>query len=223
MKWLAVALAVTPMLAQQVEEPRAKAADYPAHAALDNLALGADFLVHTFAGRGKTFLIEDYLVVEVAVYPAQGSRPMIAQSHFVLRINGKNQLLPQPPQFAAASLKYPDWTQKPTVVAGAGVGDSGVIIGRQPRVQRFPNDPRPSQERLPMPRAPEPADRSGIEKEEEASPAEVCVEQALPEGPAAGPIRGYLYFPHKGKVKSIKKLELLYSAEGRQATLTLRQ
>jgi hypothetical protein len=215
-------LVAATLLAQHVEQPRAKAADYPAHASLKSLALGADFMVHTFSGRGKTFLTEDHLVVEVAVYPSTGVRPMVAHSHFVLRINGKGQIMSQPPQFVAAALKYPDWHTKPSVVADARVGDSGVIIGREPRAQRFPNDPRPSQERLPMPRAPEPADRSGIEKEA-VSPAEVCIEQALPEGPAAGPIRGYVYFPFKGKMKSVKKVELLYSAEGEQATLMLRQ
>jgi len=206
----------------QTEEPRPKPTDYPAHASLKTVALGAEFMVHTFTGRGRTFLLDNYLVVEVAVYPASGTRPMVAHSHFTLRVNGKLHLLAQAPQFAAASLKYPDWERKPELVVGAGTGDAGVLIGRQPRVERFPGDPRPGQERLPNPpRVPTSEDRSGIGKQE-VSPAEVCVEQALPEGIAAGPIRGYLYFPFKGKMKSIKELDLLYASEGQKASLALR-
>jgi hypothetical protein len=209
--------------AQSVEEPRAKPADYPAHTELKTLSLGAEFMVHTFSGNGKTFFVEDYLVVEVAVYPASGSRPMVAHSHFTLKINGKRSIAPQPPPFVAASLKYPDWERKPTLTTEAGVGDAGVILGRRRPEPRFPGDNRPARERLPNPpRAPGDGNRAGIEKEEVRA-EEVCVEQALPEGVASGPLRGFLYFPHKGKVKDIKKLDLLYAVpEGISATLKLR-
>jgi hypothetical protein len=208
--------------AQDIEQPRAKAANYPAHAELKALSIGADFLVHTFSGKGQSFFVPDYLVIEVAIYPVPGSRPLVAHSHFTLKINGKQPILPQPPQFVAASLKYEDWERRPTVVAEAGVGDAGVILGRRQPTSRFPGDRRPTQDRLPKPpRAPDSS--SGVEKQEEVRAEEICVEQALPEGVAAGPWRGYIYFPHKGKVKDIKKLELVYSGlEGHTGTLKLR-
>ncbi len=36
------------------------------------------------------------------------------------------------------------------------------------------------------------------------------IRTALPEGSFKGPVSGFLYFPWKGKPKSIKKLDLLY-------------
>jgi hypothetical protein len=223
MRSCAVPLALAVCLAQSVEQPRRSASDYPAHAELKTRSLGADFLVHTFSGNGKSFFTADYLVVEAAFYPARGQRPVVAHSHFLLRVNGKERIHAQLPQFVAASLKHPDWEgREGGVVVGAGAGDLGVILGRRERTPRFPGDTGAPGTRLPAPpRAPKPEDRSGIESEP-VLPEQVCVEQALPEGPAAGPIRGYLYFPYKGKVARIAKLELLYAADGERATLKLR-
>ena len=36
-----------------------------------NQALGAEYMVHSFGSNGQMFFTEDYLVVEVALYPFQ--------------------------------------------------------------------------------------------------------------------------------------------------------
>ncbi len=205
-------------------EPRPQPADYPVHAVLGKAALGAEYLVHTVSGRNQSFLARDYLVVEVGLYPAKGTTLVVSNSHFTLRLNGKKSvLIAQPPAFVAASLKYPDWEYRPSVIAVAGVGDAGVILGRPQRTERFPGDPVPSRERLPdPPKAPSPQDRSGLEKTP-VRPEEVAVEEALPEGEISRPVRGYLYFHYKGKTKSIRSVELVYNGPGGAAgTITLR-
>jgi hypothetical protein len=108
---------------------KSKASEYPVHAALPNGGfLAAEYLVRSFGGDAGMFTAEDYLVVEVAVFP-KGDL-LLANSHFTLRLNGKKQaLVAQPPQFVSAAIKYDDWERRPTMVGTAGVGDGGVIVG----------------------------------------------------------------------------------------------
>ena len=205
-------------------DPHAKPSDYQVHTRLQDLTLAADFLGHSFSGPSGMFATEDYLVIDVALYPDRNTTLAVAHSHFTLRLNGKKvPLMTQPAQFVAASLKYEDWTLRPTLTATAGVGDAGVILGRPESRERFPGDPRPQQRRLPNPpSAPTPEDRSGIDRAPPPNPAEICVEQSLPEAEITGPLRGYIYFPFRGNLKSIRKAELLYSRGGVTTVLALR-
>ncbi len=204
--------------------PRPKAAEYPAHTQTETLAIGAEFMLRSFGAGGQTYAAEDYLVVDVALYPAKGTKLAVAHGQFSLRINGGRQaLLAAPPPFVAASVKYPDWEYRPRVIAGAGAGDAGVIIGRPESVGRFPGDPRPGRERLPAPpRAPAPEDRAGIERLEPVKPEEIVVREALEEGEPTHPRRGFLYFPFKGKTNKLKTVELIYNGPAGTATLKLR-
>jgi hypothetical protein len=219
----AVLGAVLP-LAAAGSDPRPKAADYPAHAAMPKAAIGAEYLVRSFSGHNRTFAAPDHLVVEVAVYPAPEEKLPVSTRHFSLRLNGKREvLLPQSPGAVAASMKYPDWERRRRVEAIGGVGDGGVILGRPQPVERFPGDPRPGQTRLPAPpRAPAPEDRAASESEQPVRAEDVLVEFELPEGDAARPVSGYLYFYFKGKTKSIRSLELVYQGPGGNTTLRLR-
>jgi len=47
--------------------PSPKATDYPVHAKLDKIALGAEYLVRAFSGEGQSLVALHYLVVEVVV------------------------------------------------------------------------------------------------------------------------------------------------------------
>ena len=199
------------------------AAEYPVQATLPSVSIGAEYLVRSVSGRSQTFFIPDYLVVEVAVFPSPGQSLAISSRHFSLRVNGsKGALSPQSPGFVAAALKYPDWERRRTVEAIAGTGSGGVILGRPPATERFPGDPMPGRTRLPPPpRAPEPENRSGVEKEPVRA-EDVIAESVLPERETSLPISGYLYFPFKGKTKSIRSLELLYQGPAGNAPLRLR-
>jgi len=106
-----LSLCLTALSAYAGTTPKAAAADYPAHTRLDTLAIGAEYTVHSFSGDHTTFIADDYLVVEVALYPDKGECVTVEPNDFSLRINGKRQMLAQAPEFVAPSLQNTDWQQ----------------------------------------------------------------------------------------------------------------
>ena len=204
-------------LLAQVVPARQKPADYPVHAQAAAAGIGAEFMVHVAVVEGKSYFVPDYFVVEVAVFPDKSGSIQLLNEHFALRINGKKQeLKAQTPGFAAASLKYPDWTKRPSATASAGVGNGGIVIGR-PRTQpRFPGDERP-------PRSTAPTQSAGIpDKEQLMTAAEAVVAAALNEVRIEKPAAGYLYFPYRGDGKKAGKIELIYRGPAGEVTLPLR-
>jgi hypothetical protein len=185
--------------------------------------MGAEFLARSLLSPEGNVVLRDYVAVEVGFLVPKGRRTVLTSNQFLLRINGKKQpLLSQTPGMVAASVKYEDWERRPSVAASAGMGDAAVILGRPRQTERFPGDRRPTQDRLPAPpKAPGQEDRSGIEKQPQLAPEEIVTRQALPEGEAAGFVRGMVYFPFKGKIASIQKLDLLYEGPSGAAVLKL--
>ena len=179
----------------------------------------AEFQVRSISSGKAVFVSEDHIVVEVTVTPPDKQEIAVSHGHFTLRMNGKKRLLlPQPPQFVAAAFKYPNWYRHRGVTMQAGP----VILGGPQISERLPGDPNPGRRRLPRPpSAPESEDRSGMENEE-IRPEELVVEAALPEGAASLPVKGYLYFPYRGAIKKIKKLELIYTGPAGDTTIALR-
>lgn len=99
--FLLPAVAATALLA---DDPRAKATDYPADAESPRLAIGAEYLVHSFGNGKQMYFAPDFLVVDTAVYPHEPL--LINPGQFALRINGTTVLLPAAPQLVARSLSY---------------------------------------------------------------------------------------------------------------------
>ncbi|MBI3695278.1 MAG: hypothetical protein HY238_10625 [Acidobacteria bacterium] len=213
----AVLLLACPLFAGT--EPKPAASDYPVHLSVEAVSLGAEYLVRSVSAHSKTFFAQDHLVVEAALYPSKGRALTVSLGQFSLRVNKKETIPAQAPQFVAAGFKYPDWERRPTLVGVAGVGDGTVIVGAPQPTERFPGDPtvrRP----LPPPQAPKAQER---DEQEPATRAEdVVVEAAFPEGEIRSAAAGYLYFPYKGKPKAIRSLELLYSGPGGPVTVRLR-
>jgi hypothetical protein len=213
---------LTGMLAAQYgTSPKPSEQDYPVHAKMEKLSIGAEYLVHSFSGgppnNTQTFIANDYLVVEVALYPAKGEIDTLNDAQFSLRLNGKQVLDAQPPGFVAGSLKYPEWGTHPRTMASVGP----VIFGAPQPTERFPGDPQG----LPAPPAPRaPTDNpSGMDKQEPLKADELVIQTALPEGEHHGPVSGYLYFAYRGKIKRIHTLELDYNSPTSSATLSLQQ
>jgi hypothetical protein len=215
----AFAMAVSPQTVAPLGlANRPKPADYPVHASSPGADIGAEYLVHGFSGKRGTYIARDHLVVEIAIFPSR--EMMVSSGHFTLKVNGKKQVLfAQPPQFVAAALKWDDWENRRQMEVYAGAGDA--TIGVSPRWEpRFPGDNR--ERRLPQPpKAPQPEHASVARAEYPEKAEEVVIETALVEGPTAHPIAGYLYFPFKGKPKSIKSLELVYTGPDGSVTLKL--
>ena len=172
--------------------------------------MGAEFMIHSFSEGEASYIAPDYLVVEVALYPPRAKAIEIGLSQFHLRVNGKKQPLPaQPPQMVAMSLSHPQWREAPRLEADAGMGNVGVGIGH-PRPEDIPGmPPEPGTRRPPPPEVPK-DNPGGIGPREPVRPEELVVRTALPEGEIHSPRSGFLYFAYKGKIGSIKSLELLY-------------
>jgi hypothetical protein len=208
------------LLLGQGTEPKHRPEDYEEHAQAGNVGIGAEFMVHSFSRGEQTFIAQDYLVVEVALFPPKGETIVVENGNFSLRLNGKKQLLlPQSASMVAAALQHPEWEQPRGVTPsiGVGAGNTGVILGGPARnPYPFPgSNPPGSQPPAPVP---VPQDNpTGMQKEQVKADV-LVVETALVEGPHHSAISGFLYFPFRGKISSLKTLELLY----RDAVLKLR-
>jgi hypothetical protein len=200
-------------------KPKPAASDYPVHAKTAEMDIGVEYMVRSF-GADQILLADDFLVVEVAVYPGLRSGVQIDTRKFTLRINGKKQVLfPQSAGMVAASLKYPDWQRKPQMTLGGGMGDRGIILGQPQGQPRFPGDRR-TEPRLPAPPQTSTGD-SPVEKEP-MDINELVQKVALPEGLARFPVSGYLFFPYGGKLKSLKSVELLIEGDSEPLVLRLK-
>lgn len=202
-------------------EPRSDAQQCQVHASLLTAAIGADFHSRAIPGPNGGFLNSDYLVVEVAVFPAKAAPEFaVKASEFRLLLNGsKRGLAPAPAGFVAASMKYPEWSQRPRLEASGGAGPIDIILGRPRPTERFPGDPSA---RNPYPAPP----RTAPEKEP-TEPAldgpTAAVQFALAEESGRGPRSGLLYFEFKGKVASLKRVVLEYEGAAGKTTLLLLQ
>jgi hypothetical protein len=182
-------------------DARPSPADYPMQASTKDMKLGVEYMVRSFLADHTSFSIDDYLLVEIGVFPDREAA--LDLRRFILRINGKTLLHSQTPGMVAASVKYPDWRIKPSVEAGVMRGDGrAVIVGRNPQVQRWPGDPRQS------PAPPERNSPVAAEKEP-IDYAHLINRSALPEGKFNKPLAGFAFFPYDGKLKSIRTVELL--------------
>ena len=72
-----------------------------------------------------------------------------------------------------------------------------------PTIRNYPNNRLPS-----PPRAPN--GDSNTPQKETVKADELLMKTALPEGPHKGPVSGFVYFPWRGKVSTIKSIELVY-------------
>lgn len=197
------------------DAPRSKPSDYPEHVTIPSLEIGAEYLVHSIPGPNGGYFAQDYLVVEVAISPASRSGLKISSRQFSLRINNKSTLATEASGAVAASIKYPDWEQQRNMAVQAGP----LIFGAPPAVGRFPGDPGQAQP-LPAPQIPD--QTNSVDKPADLPIESAMANAALPEGFISETIKGCLFFHFKGKLKSIKSLDLIYGAGENGANATIR-
>ncbi len=197
-------------------EPRPKASDYPAHAKAGRLEIGAEFDFRTVTRGRDWFFLQDAIVVEVGIFGPAGQAAKISPGQFTLRINGKGPALPALPPGVVISQEK--WGHRPQLTVAAQGGQ--VVFGGPEAAPRFPGDPR-GPRTDPRPRPPE-EDTGAQPARPEISPARFLEEAALPSGKRTLPVAGYLYFPYKGKIRKIKKLELYYQSGKTGAVIRLR-
>lgn len=201
--------------------PRSSSSDYPAHEDTPTATIGA--LRVPAEQLNKNFpadFSKKYVVVEVAIYPKAGAVDLVA-SDFVLRLaDGESH--PDTAEEVAGIWRphtkaHPDVTSKlPQVTTETGVilaSGTDPATGRRTTgtgtyesvgVSNYPRQPQ----QYPTSSAPNDADRMEGQ----------LTKWALPEGKAASPVAGYLYFPVSAK-RSKGTLELQYTHESSSANL----
>ena len=195
--------------AQQGLPARATSTDYQTQAKVGNLTIGAEFTGHGIPNAQQPLNSEDHVAVEVAIFGPADARLIIGPTDFSLRINGKKDLLPsQPWGLVAKSVKDLEWISLDAVpgeskskgsVNGGGGGGQGAGQGSS-------NLPPPP------PKVPIDVLRGW----------QLAVKNAaLAQGDRALPQAGLIYFPYRGKVTSIRSLELIYEGTAGTASLTL--
>ena len=207
--------------------PRPAAPDYPAHATVKNLTIGAAIVP---AAEVKKIFAADldkagYVVLEIAVYPDKDRQPDVTPADFMLRIqSGSSTMRPaEPSVVAVATVPYdknqgapPSLPGKVQVYTESTIGYEsgpyhrgvytatgvGVGIGDPPIP---PPPPGPSKDQV----------RDDLET--------LLSTKSLPAGQAAQPIAGYLYFPKPAARHKSGAYELAWYGPDASAKLLLKQ
>jgi hypothetical protein len=203
-------------------EPKLTAANYPAHAEINGIAVGASLLT---ADQARRAFVSDVnrccLVVEVAFYPPKDAPLNLSLNDFVLRIKDADVAeKPSSAKVIAASLQKKAGSDRDVTVSpsygigyqsgrsydpvtgttqGSGVTQStGVLVGVG----------RP---------VPNPA---STDKDRAAMEAELG-EKGLPEGAASAAVAGYIYFPVASNKKKSATRQLEYKLGDNKVVLSL--
>ena len=219
-RWALLATFPLTLLAETQDgiPPRRSAADYPAHAEVEGVAVGAALLTaeqvrHNFVSD----LNRGYLVVEVSAYPNVSEGIELARHHFVLKTaEGTHLSRPADPKTVAAILNRTAGSDREvTLYPSVGIGyESGPrydpVTGTQ-RVGGLSTSAGvgvgvgPSQ--------------SGASEQDRRTMEMELSEKGLPDIKTSKPVSGYLYFPVTGKKKSGLLLEC---GLGREKPLVLK-
>jgi hypothetical protein len=207
MRWILLLYICAGAALAQGTTPKANASEYPVHAEMRGVAIGAEFMIHSFSRGEETFIARDYLVLEVALFPPKKGTVDVDHGRFRLRINGRKEALAaQPASMVGASLQHPEWSQEPHAIGQVGP----VILGAPRQGSPFPGAGGGAPPPRPVPR---PESQEGVDKRLPTDAAQLAVETELPQGVFDGPVSGFLYFAYRGKVKGIRSVELLYEDE----------
>src|SRR5262245_45250447 len=208
-RWAILAAFPLTLLAETQDgiPPRRNAADYPAHAQMEGVAVGAALLTqeqvrHNFVSD----LNRGYLVVEVSAYPDASEVIELARHHFVLKTaEGTNLSRAADPKTVAGVLARTAGSDRDVALyPSVGIGyESG------PRVyDPVTGTPRggglttsagvgvgigPSQ--------------SGASEQDRRTMETELSEKGLPDIKTSKPVSGYLYFPATGKERNGLLLE----------------
>ncbi len=192
--------------------------DYPVHVEAARGNIGAEYFGRAYDGAGGSFYAEDYLVIEVALYPEKGAPMKLAPGDFRLRLNGATrEWMPVTSGTVAVAIRQPGLDRtRPGVVMGGGVGPGVIVMGGPRTVERFPGDPQTRGPSRPGTGQPEKPD--GVEMGAKAAQA-LALESMAVDGAGGS---GLLYFHWRGKVRDLKRIELIYDGPAGRASVRLR-
>jgi hypothetical protein len=206
-------------------QPRPSSSDYPVSKTAKEAAIGA---LLAPGDQVKKILPDEisrkYVVVEVAIFPQDGSDVDVTSLDFALKFGPDDIRYPSTPHDLAGV-----WKEKQPSLPSHGPevhGETGVTYGsgNDPVNGRtrgwstyegvavsngHPSDAPP----VDAPPPPPPYDPYVVEAR--------AKEKALPEGQTSRAVAGYLYFPRSTKKRKNTSLELRYSKDGDVVTLSL--
>jgi hypothetical protein len=201
--------------------PRSSADRYHSHAKLDGTSVGANIL--TPKQVQKAFVADVNrccIVVEFAFYPAKEKSPHdLSLDDFALYISGSDiGTKPQSATVVAASLQKKAGSGPPVSVSG------GATVGYESGTYTDPNTGQPTRVHGVYTGTevnvsdPKPAPGS-TERDRQIMETELS-QKGLPEGKAAIPVAGYLYFSIRNRKKDAK-YQLEYNFNGEKLVLPL--
>src|SRR5437763_336976 len=95
------------VLHAQGTKPREKPADYHVQSRIPGFDLAAEYLAHSMPEQGGVIDVNEYLVIELAVFPTTTAAPTVTSGEFTLRVTNnrghKSVLSAQAPGMVAAS------------------------------------------------------------------------------------------------------------------------
>jgi hypothetical protein len=208
-KWAASFVLIAALglqLAWAGTHPRPSAFDYRVQGTSGDVTVGAEIVPSNQVKNLFSTDLSKYVVVEVAVYPKDGTTATVQHIDFSMKVGSETVRAAAPDAIVhrkqQASTPQPASPSAISVTPSAGIGyesgpyghgvyhEEGVAVsgggmgGPRPPAYptNYPPDPYASQE---------------------------LIDKALPEGAMSKPVAGYLYFPVSGKKKATYDLEYL--------------
>ena len=202
--------------------PRAMATQYPAHAELDGVGVGAKLLSRDEARKAFVSDVNDCcLVVEIALYPRKDRAMDVSLNDLTLRqIGSETSAKPSSAKLIAASLQKSSRAKRdisvyPSTEIGYGSGPAyDPNTGTQQRAGGVYT-------RTGVGVGIGSAGAGATDKDRSTMEMELS-EKGLPEGSATAPVAGYVYFPIHSTKKKVG-YELSYVVNGNKVVLSLSQ
>lgn len=211
-------------LAGDGKTPRASSSDYPAHQDTATASIAAVRVPPDQLNKNlPSDFSKRYVVVEIAIYPKNGSTVEIVPMDFVLKLaDGESH--PDTAEEVAALWRPHTNAPRPDPTGNVHVTtETGVIVqhGQDPVTGRRVNNVGTYEgvgvSNYPTQPSAPPSNSSRVD----ADRMEADLRKwALPEGKTTAPVAGYLYFPVSPK-RSKGALELEYAHDGSSANLKL--
>jgi len=176
-----------------------KATDYASRTRLAGIEIGAKYLPQGVPSGSGIYLDRKFLVIDVGVFPEAGKSLTVSKNQFTLSVDGKVTLSAQTPGAGSSSGSL-------RAARDSSSSDSSVQLGGPPIP--LPSGNKTQELESSMPRRPISLDP------EQSSPNAPARKAALPEDLTNKPVSGYLFFRFNGDPKSIRSLELTYTAAG---------
>lgn len=198
--------------------PRSSADQYPLHAQENRVNLGAKLLKRDEAR--KTFVSDVNrccIVMEIALYPGQGSSFNVSLDDFALRAkNAASATKPSSPKIVAASIQQKAAGDRDVAIyPSSGVGyESGTaydpVTGAPRRASGVSTE-------VGVGVAVGGSNGPGVSDKDRSVMETELTEKGLSEGATTAPVAGYIYFPLSPKKKVDYQLE--YVVEGKKLVL----